>query len=105
MQQAKQNSIASFGYGVRGERAAQATLSLAVKSGDRVAVPGLATAQVSGLRRAVVPAIPPSLLASACGVVQLRRDCAAAIAVPSSSQARHNNSLQRTAWPPAELAR
>jgi hypothetical protein len=105
MQQAKQNSIARFRPGLCGGYAEQVALALAAKSGDRVAVPGLASAQVSGLRRAAVAASPPSLLASAFGRFQLRQRVAAAIAVPSSSVARHNQSLQRTASPPAELSR
>lgn len=105
MQQAKQHSIARFGPVLRGGYAEQAALALAAKSGEYDAVPGLAGVQVSDLRRAVLAAIPPSLLASDFGRFQLRQRCVVSVAVPSSSEAWHNRSLQRTASPPAELAR
>ena len=96
MQQAKQNSIARSGLGLRGERAEQVAAAAAAKAGERGAVPGLAGAQGSGLRRTVVAASPASQLASAFGGSQLRQRVAAAIAVPSNSGARHNRSLEPT---------
>jgi len=109
MQQAKQNSIARFRPGLCGEPAAQEALARAAKSGECVAVPGLASDQGSGLRRAVVAASPASLLASAFGGLPLRQRVAASIAVPSISGARHNRALEptRVGKPPlsAQLSR
>ena len=103
MQQASLNSIARFVPGLRGGLVVSATKRSA-SSGERVAVSCLASAQVPDSGCIALPASPPSLLASAFGGFQLRQHLAAAIAVPSSSEVRHNRSLQRTASPPAELS-
>lgn len=109
MQQANPTSIARLGSGLRGELAEQAGLALATKSGERAAVPGVASAERRGSRRTVVAASPTSLLASAFGGSPLRRRVAASVAVPSGSGARHNWSLEptRVGKPPlsAQLSR
>lgn len=96
MQQANPISIARLVSGLRSELAEQAAATAAAKAGERVAVPGLAGVQGSGLRYLAVAASPASLLASAFGGLPLRRRIAAAIAVPSSSWARHNLLVKRT---------
>jgi len=101
MQQAKTHR------GVRTDRGGIAELAAvrSAESGERDAVSGLAGNSVSGSRVAVVPASPRSLLASFGGGFQLWQRFVAAIAVPSAAWARHSQSLQRTASPPAELFR
>jgi len=84
---------------------AESDAVLSTESGKRDAVPGHASIAVSGLRVVVVPASPRSLLASSFGGSPLRRRFVVAIAVRSASRARHSQSLQRTASPPAELFR
>src|SRR5574343_1409024 len=109
MQQASSTSIPRLGSGLRDELAEQAGLAPAAKSGGCAAVPGVASAERRGLRRAVVAASPATLLASAVGGLPLRQRVSAAVAVPSSSGARHNWSLEptRVGKPPlsAQLSR
>jgi hypothetical protein len=104
MQQARLNSITGFVPCLRGGLVAPAAKGSA-SSGARVSVSRFGGARTWIPRCIALPASPPSLLASALGGFQLRRHRAAAIAVASSTKARHNRSFQRTPWAPAELRR
>lgn len=104
MQHASLNSIERFVPCLRRGLVASAAEGSA-SSGERVSVFRFGGARTSIPRCIALAASPPGVLASALGGLQLRRHRAAAVVVASSTEARHNRSLQRTASPPAELAR
>jgi hypothetical protein len=104
MQHASLNSIERFVPCLRGGLVASEA-KFSARSGERVSVSRLASAQVTDSACIALAASPPGVLASALDGLQLRRHRAAAFAVASSTEARHNRSLQRTASPPAELTR